>query len=59
MSKRGKLKADKLFADTQKKIEKSETRLDQEKKQRSEQVARLKALRLAKAASDELAAKTK
>jgi hypothetical protein len=62
MSKRGKLKAEKMFADAKKKNEQSENRQDQEKKERAQRTASLKALRLAKAASDEKianAAKTK
>jgi len=56
MSKRGKLKAEKLFADTQKKNKQSANKQDLEKKQRAERTASLKALRLAKAASDEIIA---
>ena len=62
MSKRGKLKAEKIFAATQKKNEQSADIQEQEKKQRAERTASLKALRLAKAASDEkiaIAAKSK
>jgi len=57
MSKHGKMKAEKLFAETQKKNTQVSNKQNQEKQQRIEHTANLKAQRIAKAASDEKIAK--
>lgn len=48
MSKRGKMKAEKLFAETQTKLEQATDKQTREKEQRVEHAASLKAQRLAK-----------
>ncbi len=57
MSKHGKMKAEKLFAETQKKSENASNKRDQETQKRIEHTASLKSQRLAKKASDEKIAK--
>ena len=52
MSRLGKIKAEKLFANTQKKKEQVTDKQDQKKQQRIEHGANLKSMRLAKAVSD-------